>query len=287
MSAAINARACGLKTILRADGQVTDESLRILCFGDIVGRPGRNAFKQHCKRLRADYNADLVVANGENSAGGVGIDRECARELLDAGIDLLTLGDHTWQKRDIREFLETHRDSIIRPGNYPAGAPGAGWAKRKLANGKLVGFMNLMGRVFISVPLDCPFRVADEILNTHLADCDAIVCDMHAEATSEKLALGRYLDGKISLLFGTHTHVQTADERILPGGTGFISDLGMSGPASGVIGMDGDVALKRFLTGMPHAYEVAKGDVQLNGIFAELSLAQRRALSIKRVSIPA
>jgi metallophosphoesterase (TIGR00282 family) len=256
---------------------------RILCLGDVVGRPGRSALKQRLRALRASVRADMVIVNAENSSGGVGIDPESAREILGAGADILTLGDHTWQRREAAPWLDTNAHVCIRPANYPAGAPGKGAVVWTSSDGFRVGVMNLLGRIFMNFPLDCPFRGADELLRGPLAECDAIICDMHAEATSEKMALARYLRGRVALVFGTHTHVQTADQTILGEGTAFMSDLGMCGPTESVIGMDPDVALRRFLTGMPHAYKIGHGAVVLSGCVVTVARATGHAVAIEPV----
>lgn len=260
-------------------------TFRIACFGDIVGRAGRAGLRKELKRLRSERNIDCVIANGENAAGGVGFDSECATELLGLGIDVITLGDHTWSKKDSRDLLTRRAATCIRPANYPEGTPGAGSTVWTSPSGVKVGVMNLMGRVFMTPTLGCPFRKADELLAGALSGCDVIVCDFHAEATSEKVAMGRYLDGRVSVVFGTHTHVQTGDERILPGGTAYITDLGMCGPIDSVIGMDPEVALSRFLTALPASYKPGRGDALLNGIVVELTVERpSRALAIQRVS---
>ncbi len=257
--------------------------LRVLCLGDIVGRPGRRAVAKFIAAVKSRSTIDLVIANGENASGGLGIDPECAKELRESGVDLMTLGDHTWQRSGIGDYLSRNSDWIIRPANYPAGALGSGWLVRPLAQGGSLGLFNLMGRVYINSPLDCPFKIADEILNGPLAQCRVRICDLHAGATSEKVAMGRYLDGRASMVFGTHTHVQTADECVLSGGTGFISDLGMCGPVDGVIGMASEVALARFLTGLPHSYKVAPGRAQINGVIVAIDPASGKASSVERV----
>mgnify|MGYP000095739074 CR=1 FL=1 len=183
---------------------MTKKSLKILAFGDVVGRTGREALSSTVAKLRAKHNADLVIANGENSAGGAGIDEKCAVEIHNAGVDVITLGDHTWNKKEIHAYLDKKENFCIRPGNYPEGASGNGYTIINRAGIK-IGVMNVMGRLFIQHFLDCPFRTADKLLAGPLAEADIVICDMHAEATSEKLALGNYLDGRISLMFGTHT----------------------------------------------------------------------------------
>lgn len=263
--------------------KTTIESLKVLCLGDVVGRPGRSTLKQILKGFCKENEIDFTVVNGENASGGLGLSPETAQEFKSFGLNVVTLGDHTWQSRKITTYLDDNSDFCIRPANYPEGAPGRGWTVVQGQSGFKIGVFNLLGRVFSNIPLDCPFRKADELLAGPLADCQAIVCDIHAEATSEKIALGRYLDGRVSLVFGTHTHVQTADECILPAGTGFITDLGMCGSIDSVIGMDTGVALERFLTGMPVDYRVGPNPGVISGIMADLSLTKLATLSISRV----
>lgn len=257
--------------------------LKVLCLGDIVGKPGRAAIKQFLPKLRDSTGTNLVIANGENASGGLGIVEETIEELRAAGVEIITLGDHAFQRKEIQGYLETS-SKCLRPANYPAGVPGKGWTDFTLKDGTRIGIMNLIGRVFIGGALDCPFTAAEKILGGSLEDCPVLVCDMHAEATSEKLAMGRFLDGRVSFVFGTHSHVQTADEQILPGGTAYITDLGMCGSSHGVLGMDTDVSLKRFITGMPAAYRLAKGSPSLNGALVEIDSETGKALSIARIS---
>jgi len=259
----------------------TERVIRVLCLGDLVGRPARGLLVRHLRHIRESGEIDLVVANAENAAGGVGIDAKTAAEIRGAGVDVLTLGDHVWQRREFRDYLQRNAAFCIRPANYAAGAPGAGWTvvERK---GCRIGIMNLIGRVFMAATLDCPFRAADALLSGPLAACPACICDFHAEATSEKVAMGRYLDGRVSLVFGTHTHVQTADEQMLPGGSAYLTDLGMCGSSSGVIGMDSDAALARFLSGIPNSHKVAKGKARLHGAVCTLDAGSGRALGIER-----
>ncbi len=259
------------------------EPLRILCFGDVVGRPGRELCRSALSVLRASQRADLVIVNAENASGGLGIDADSAREIKQAGADVLTLGDHTWQRKEVRDFIEHNADWCIRPANYPPGAPGKGWTIVTLRGTIKVGIFNLLGRVFINAPLDCPFRCAADLVSGPLSECTVRILDMHAEATSEKVAMGRYLDGKLALQVGTHTHVATADEQVLPGGTGYITDLGMSGCQSGVIGMDTETALGRLMSGLPAAYKVATGPAFLSGVLCEISAESGKAISVRRV----
>ncbi len=256
--------------------------IRILCLGDVVGRPGRRGLTKILRSLREKLALDLVIANGENASGGLGFDPESAKELQEAGVDLVTLGDHTWQRSGIGDFLARNKSWCVRPANYPPGAAGSGWLIHHLGKTS-IGVFNVLGRVYMTSPLDCPFRAADDILNGPLAGCTIKICDAHAGATSEKVGLGRYLDGRASLVFGTHTHVQTADEQILPGGTAYISDVGMCGAESGVIGMATEVALARFLTGLHHSYRIGSGAAQINGIVAAFDPDTGKALSIERV----
>jgi metallophosphoesterase (TIGR00282 family) len=256
--------------------------MKVICLGDVVGRPGRVGLQRLVPTLVKRYGADAVIINGENAAGGLGLDAKTADDIRASGATVVTLGDHTWQKKELKVAIESRTSWLIRPANYPPGAPGHGFVVVTVGGQKL-GVMNLLGRVFINFPLDCPFRAADALLAGPLKDCKMIVCDMHAEATSEKLAMARHLDGRVSLVFGTHTHVQTADERVLPGGTAFISDLGMCGSQDGIIGMDARVALQRFLTGLPFAYEVAAGEPVLHGVVCEMDPATGKALHIERI----
>ncbi len=258
-------------------------SIKVLCIGDVVGEPGREVLTKVLPRIKLAEKPDLVVVNAENAAGGVGIELGTAQTIREAGADIITLGDHTFQRKEAQELLKKHSEWCVRPANYPDGAPGRGWAVFTTSSGIKIAVFNLLGRVFINSPLDCPFRKAEELLSGALADVKLRVLDMHAEATSEKLAMARHLDGRIALQVGTHTHVQTADEQIFPGGTGYISDLGMTGSMDGVIGMASDVALARFLTGRPHAYKVAAGAGVIHGVLAELDPETARTISIRRV----
>lgn len=256
----------------------------IACFGDVVGRPGRELLRQKIPGLRSDRRIDCVIVNSENASGGRGLEPQSADEIFAAGVDVITLGDHTWQAKDLRGYLETNRHRCIRPANYPDGAKGRGWTLVEI-NGLKIGVMNLIGRVFTGLLVDCPFRKADEILDGPLAKADFVVCDMHAEATSEKIGMARWLDGRAAIVFGTHTHVQTADERLLPGGTAAISDVGMCGSMNGVLGMDADVALERLTTGLPSAYKVAEGAPALHGIVCVLDRESKKPISIERIRI--
>ncbi len=257
--------------------------VNILFIGDIVGSPGRQALVRELHRLVDHHRVDLVVANGENSAGGFGITEETAKELFSLGIDVLTSGNHIWDKRESFSFIG-REERLGRPANYPPGTVGRGSTVVRTAGGVPVGILNLEGRVFMN-NLDCPFRAADQEIERLRESTPLIFVDFHAEATSEKIALGWYLDGKASAVVGTHTHVQTADERILPGGTAYITDAGMTGSFDSVIGVRKELAVERFVTQMPVRFEVAKKDVRLNGVVIGVDPASGRALSIERISL--
>lgn len=257
--------------------------MNILLIGDITGRPGREMVLKVLPKLRREEKIDFVIANAENAAGGSGVTPETCEELLNIGVDVLTTGDHIWKQREVMEIIDTEK-RLLRPANYPEGAPGLGSNVYKTEKGVSVGVINLLGRVFMQ-PLDCPFRVAAEHVKELSKKTKIILVDMHAEATSEKIALGWYLDGSISCLFGTHTHVQTADERILPKGTAYITDVGMTGPFNSVIGRDKEQVLQRFLTQMPVKFQMAKTDVRLNGAIVTIDEKTHKATSIKRVQI--
>jgi metallophosphoesterase (TIGR00282 family) len=258
--------------------------MKLLFIGDIVGRPGRDLVRRHVRALGASLGADLVIANGENAAGGAGITRENMMEILTSGVDVITTGNHVWDKRETLEFIG-NEPRLLRPANYPPGTPGAGAHVATARNGVRVGVINVMGRVFLK-EIDDPFRVAlAEIARVTEAGAQVIFVDMHAETTSEKLAMSYYLDGKVAAVIGTHTHVQTADERILPGGTACLTDAGMTGPHDGVIGMARDTVIARFVTGLPTRFETAEGDPRLNGALITIDPATARATHIERVSL--
>ncbi len=246
----------------------------ILAIGDIVGRPGRRAVSQLLPGLRQQYGLDLVIANGENAAGGIGLTLATARELLDVGVDVLTSGNHIWAQKEIIPHLDGEMP-ILRPLNYPPGVPGKG----HIAIGQ-VAVVNLLGRTFIG-DFDCPFRAMDQLL-TELKQ-RVIIVDFHAEATSEKVAMGRYLDGRVSAVLGTHTHVGTIDAQIFPRGTAYVTDIGMTGPLDSVIGDDAEAVIQRFLTGMHHRLSVGKGKTALNAIMVKVDDESGKALSIDRI----
>ena len=238
--------------------------MRIFFIGDIVGAPGRRAVEELLPRVVDRHLIDLVVANGENAAGGIGITPQVAEHLLNQGVDLLTSGNHIWKHKEIVPYLD-ETDRLLRPANYPPDTPGRGHTIIETAIGEKAAIINLEGRVFMN-PLECPFRTVDAVLAAIPPDIKITLVDMHAEATSEKLAMGWHLDGRVSAVIGTHTHVQTADERILPGGTGYITDAGMTGPLNSVIGMKKEVILERFLSQRPQPFKVATQDIQLQGV---------------------
>ena len=253
--------------------------LRVLFVGDIVGNPGRKALDDGIASLKEDF--DLIVINAENAAGGFGLTESVARELFKSGAAVLTSGNHIWDKKEALDLLESD-PRIIRPLNYAPGVPGKGSTIVTTPGGYKVGVMNLSGRVFMN-PMDCPFRTSAAAVEQMRKETSVIIMDFHAEATSEKIAMGYHLDGKVSAVLGTHTHVQTADERILEGGTAYITDVGMTGPVDGVIGVDRQQILDRFLLGMPNRYEVAKGRNVFNAVMLEIDSKTGRAESIKRI----
>lgn len=249
--------------------------------GDIVGSPGRKIFAQAIPELKEKGMVDFVVANAENAAGGRGLTPETAEELFKAGADIITLGDHTWDQKEIQKYLETEK-RVVRPYNFPSGCPGKGYVTIESAWGP-VNVVSLMGRVFMPPVADCPFRSADVLLKGNLLRGKITIVDFHAEATSEKIVLGRYLDGRISMFGGTHTHVQTSDEYVMPKGSGYITDLGMTGPKDSAIGRDLESITERFITGIPDPFKVAKNDVVLEGAVANIDRESGKAVSIERV----
>jgi len=255
--------------------------MNLLFIGDIVGSPGRDAIKNLLPGLKKEYGLDFAIANAENASGGSGITLKVAQELFEAGIDVLTSGDHIWKKREIFEFIN-EEERILRPANFPVGTPGRGFGLFKAQNGVKVGVININGRVFMDA-LECPFRTARYAQEELSKDAKIIILDIHAEATSEKVALGWYLDGKASAVLGTHTHIQTADERILPNGTAYITDAGMTGPYDSVIGRRVEDVLERFLTLVPVRFEVAEGNVWLHGVVVDVDENTGKARSIIRV----
>jgi len=256
--------------------------MRLLFFGDVVGRPGRRAVATLLPRLAAQEEIDFVIANCENASAGKGIDPRSADELHQAGIDVLTSGNHIWQNRDIIPYMR-EQGQLLRPFNFPPGIPGAGWTVQKARRSDTrVAVLNLIGRVFMA-PVDCPFRAAEQALAEIGREVRVILVDMHAEATSEKVAMGRFLDGKVSVVIGSHTHIQTADEAVLPGGTAYLTDAGMCGPEDSVLGVRTDRVVERFLTQMPVRFEVAGGPVLVQGAVIEVDETSGRALGVRRL----
>jgi len=254
--------------------------MKMLFVGDVVGRPGRRAVRELVPRLRDRFSASFVVVNCENAAGGLGVTPETANELLRAGADCLTSGNHIFAKKEIVPFLDSEQ-RILRPANYPPDAPGKGIGFYR-AHDTEVAVINLSGRTFMD-PMDCPFRVCDELLGQALSRTKCILIDIHAEATSEKQAIGWYVDGRASAVLGTHTHVQTSDERILPQGTAYITDVGMTGPRDSVLGVKADLIIRRYLTGLPVRFEIAHGTAVLSAVCVDIDPATGRALSIERI----
>jgi metallophosphoesterase (TIGR00282 family) len=257
--------------------------MKVLFIGDIVGKPGRRAVSELVPSLISEKKIDLVVANCENAAAGFGVTREIVEELYNCRIDVLTSGNHIWNKREVLEFIGDY-ETLLRPANYPASAPGSGAVLIPTAKGEYVGVLNLAGRIFMH-PIDCPFVTAKNKIAELKAKTKVIIVDIHAEATSEKRALGWYLDGEVSAVLGTHTHVQTADEEIMPQGTAYISDVGMTGPFDSVIGVKKDIIIERFLTQMPNKFDVAKGDIRMQGVMLDIDSISGKANSIERISI--
>jgi len=255
------------------------DDFRILFVADVVGQPGREAVKAILPGLKRELEADVTILNGENAAGGFGLTAKLVSELKAAGADVITTGNHVYAQKEFVSELPA-LENVIRPANYPPAAPGKGWPVLH-ANGHVVLVMNLIGRIFLD-PLDDPFRTADAILAAN-PQAKIVFCDMHAEATSEKTAMGWYLDGRASAVVGTHTHIPTADARVLPGGTAYVTDVGMVGPRDSCIGMDKQVVLQRFLTGVPNRFVVASGVVTFNAVLVTISGSTGRATSIQRV----
>jgi hypothetical protein len=255
--------------------------MKILFIGDIVGSPGREAIKKLLPELKKEHSLDFVIANAENAAGGSGITAKVADELFGYGINVFTSGDHIWKKKDIFEIIN-QEERILRPLNFPSGAPGRGFNVYKTKDGRSLGVININGRVFMDA-LECPFRAALSAQQQISKQTNIIIVDIHAEATSEKIALGWYLDGKVSAVLGTHTHIQTADERILPQGTAYLTDAGMTGPYDSVIGRKIEDVLERFLTSIPIRFEVATENIQLHGAVVDIDENTGKARSIVRI----
>lgn len=258
--------------------------MKVLVIGDIMGEPGRRAIARQLPRVVSQHALDLVIGNGENVAGGFGITPELAHELFDMGIAVITTGNHAWDKKEIVEFI-AHEPRLLRPANYPAGVPGNGSIVVETAGGERLGVLQLMGRVYMPT-LDCPFQVARREVVRLKEQTSAIIVDMHAEATSEKMAMGHYLDGEVAAVVGTHTHVQTVDEQILPKGTAYITDIGMTGPVHSVIGIKKELAIEKFLNQMPRRFEVATGPAVFSAVLIELDARLGKAVQIQRFRIP-
>lgn len=250
--------------------------MRILMIGDVIGRPGRGAMRAALSGLRKEHAVDLAIANGENAAGGLGLTSETAKEMFDSGIDVITSGNHIWDHKEIIPFLDGEM-AIVRPLNYPPGVPGRGY----IIIGEVL-VVNLIGRTFMG-NFDCPFRAVDRLLEELVDRPAVIIADFHGEATSEKMAMGWYLDGRVSAVLGTHTHVGTVDVRLLPKGTAYVTDVGMTGPVDSVIGDDTDAVIRRFLTQLPHRLSVGKGSVVLNSVLVDVDDRTGRATGITRV----
>jgi metallophosphoesterase (TIGR00282 family) len=262
-------------------GPLHRSPMRVLFLGDVVGKPGRRAVRNLLPRLIDREQLALVIANCENAADGAGIDRKCVDDLFDAGVDVLTSGNHVWRKKEILDVID-HQPRLLRPANFPPTVPGRGWTVCETADGTPVVVVNLIGRVFMD-SVDCPFRVAEALLPELRARARVVVVDMHAEATSEKGAMGWFLAGRVSAVLGSHTHVQTADERLLPGGTAYVTDVGMCGPMDSVIGVEHELAIRRFVTHMPVKFAVARGPVVAQGAFVDIDPTTGAAVNVRRL----
>jgi metallophosphoesterase (TIGR00282 family) len=257
--------------------------MKVLLVGDIVGKPGRNAFTQVAAQLREEGRVDFIIANGENAAAGRGPAPEMANALLNAGADVVTLGDHAWDSKEMVAGIDLE-DRIVRPANFGKGAPGKGWVRVETPEGPLVVFQ-LICRVFMQPNYDCPFQMADRMLKGELGGDKVIFVDFHGEASSERMAMGRFLDGRVSAVFGTHTHCQTSDETVFANGTAYITDLGMTGPRDSILGREVEPVIKKFLTGVPQKFDVAKGDPTLEGAIVDVDMKSGKARSIERIRI--
>lgn len=258
-------------------------NLRVFCIGDIVGNPGRRVINKKLSQLKTDLQIDFCIANAENAAGGSGLTPDLARELLSKGIDVLTMGDHVWRKREIISAIDRGLP-ILRPENLPRGVPGKGAMVLNMDNGFEVAVISILGRVFMK-PNDCPFAAVDRVLDRLSSRTPVIVVEFHAEATSEKIAMGYHLDSRVSAVVGTHTHVTTADETILAGGTAYLTDLGMTGPINSVLGRKVEKVLYNFTTGLPAPFDIATGPAMLNGVLIEIDRETGRASKIERIRV--
>lgn len=255
--------------------------MKILAIGDVIGSPGRNYLKEHLREIQEKNQIDFTIVNGENSSAGLGMEPKAANELFDAGVNAITLGNHTWRKRDILKVIDDNR--IVRPINYLPNTAGSG-CRIISFNGKKIAIINAVGRVYMD-PASNPFLAIGKKVNEIRDSVDIIIVDFHAEATSEKIAMGYYLDGRVNAVYGTHTHVQTADEKILPKGTAYITDIGMTGPYESVIGADKNIVINTFITEIPDRKPVAGGDAFISGIILEINNDTNRTESIKRLNI--
>lgn len=258
--------------------------MRILFIGDIVGKAGRRAIQGLLESVVADHEVDFVIANGENAAGGMGLTPPIAMEILAEGVDVITSGNHIWAKKEVIPFLD-EENRLLRPANYPAGVPGRGAGIFRAGNGGKIGVLNLEGRVFMK-HLDCPFRIGEKEVERLKQETDILVIDFHAEATSEKVAMGWFMSGKVSAVLGTHTHIQTCDEKVMDGGTAYITDVGMTGPLDSVIGIRKEVALNRLLSQIPWKFDVASGEIELQGVVVEVDVKTGKSKQIQRIRIP-
>jgi len=262
---------------------MTSQNLNILYIGDIFGEPGRRAVKHFVPKLKEQHDLHLVLANCENAANGRGISKRLVEELLKSGVDFFTSGNHIFAVRDIYPYLNQPESRLLRPYNMSKNSPGKGIGVVTASNGIRVGVINIMGRLFMDPGVDLPFDAVDRAILDLQQEADILVLDMHAETTSEKRAMGWHVDGRVQLNVGTHTHVQTADEEILPNGTAYITDLGMCGPYDSVIGMDKNIILKRFRTALPEKFDIGTNDIRLCGVICEIDVGKKKAVSIKRV----
>lgn len=259
-------------------------SVNILCVGDVVGRPGRYVLSQSLPKLIKDHEVECVICNAENAAGGSGLTPQLYEKFLRYGVDVITLGDHVFKRQDLIPILSTS-NRVVRPANLPPTAPGRDWILYETRSGHRIAVLTLLGRLYMRFHADCPFRAVDSILAKIPPDVKMVVVELHAEATSEKIAMGWHLDGRVSFLFGTHTHVATADERILPNGTAYITDLGMTGPHDSVLGRRKDRVLRTLITTVPTPFDVAEGDPRLCGALVRLDPATGRAEHVERISV--
>jgi len=259
--------------------------MKVIVIGDVVGKPGRKILTAKLKALKEQHEAEFVVANAENAAEGAGVIPKVGDEIISAGVDVMTSGNHIFDKKEVIPYIE-NQPRLLRPANYAPDAPGRGLWLGSSVSGTQVAVINVQGRIFMP-PTECPFRTADRLLAEIGNRAKVIIVDHHAEATSEKLAMGRYLDGRVSIVVGTHTHVQTADDQVLPGGTAYITDLGMTGPYDSIIGVESQLVVTRFLRGLPIRYQTASENPQLHGVVVEIDERTGKAIGIQRLQIKA